>query len=346
MSLVSCAAFVLLDGISIKELGCVFVVSLIVAGSSAGIVSCSNTIDQEMLNGTIVGKQKNTVSCTHSYSCHCHQVCSGSKNRSCSQQCDTCYVHSHDYDWDVYTTIRTITIDRIDSQGSTEPARWSIVHPGDPIVESHSYTNYIKASPGTLFRHQGSKEKYENSLPEYPSKIYDYYRLNRLVTVGVSVDDPTLWNEDLTIINSRLGSAKQVNIVLVLVRNKPEDWYYALEESWIGGKKNDAILVVDVDDQLKPQWAQVMAWTSNEYFKVKLRDDVMGLPTITREGVVGTLRDDVEKQYVRKPMKDFEYLSTSIIPSTFQWFITLFIALMVSGGLLAFFQIHDVFGDE
>ena len=340
-------AYIFLDGVSLKEFGCIVLACLVVAGSSAGIVSCANTHDVEVLNGVVTGKERNTVSCSHSYQCHCHQVCSGSgKNKSCSEQCDTCYEHSWDYDWDVYTTVGTITIDRVDRQGVNEPHRFAITKMGEPVSTTHSYDNYVKAAPGTLFRHQGLKEKYAGTVPEYPQSIYDYWHLDRLVTVGVNVDNPKAWNHELSRINADLGKPKQVNMIVVLVKNKPDDWYYALEETWIGGKKNDAILVISVDDQMKPQWASVMAWTSNELFKVKLRDDIMDEQVINRDTLMTALATNVSKYYVRKPMKDFEYLSSSIVPSTTEWVITLIIAVLIAGGLTVFFQVEDPFGDE
>jgi hypothetical protein len=283
-------------------------------------------------------------------------VCTGSgKNRSCTTQCDTCYEHhgflrtipGNDYDWDVYTSNgETVTIDRIDRQGVHEPQRYTAVRMGEPTSLTHSYVNYVKASPDSLFRHQGLKEKYASALPAYPGSVYDYYRLDRLVTVGVPVDDARKWNMELMRINADLGRPKQVNMIVVLVKNQPLDYYSALEESWIGAKKNDAVLVVSVDDTMKPQWAQVMAWTTNELFKVKLRDDIMSEQKLDRDAVMTALANNVRTTYQRKPMKDFEYLSSQITPTSTQWVVTLLIALLVAGVLVWVFQVHDVFNEE
>lgn len=353
---IAALAFIFMNGITWKEFGCIIVAQLVVAGSSAGIVSCASTHDTEVWNGVVTGKEKVAVPCSHSYSCDCHEVCSGSgKNRSCHTECDTCYRHytfsrkipGNDYDWDVYTSNHeTITINRIDDQGVHEPPRFTAVKMGEPTSQTHSYVNYVKGAPDTLFRHQGLKEKFAGTIPKYPQDVYDYYRLNRLVTVGVNVPDANKWNWELSRINADLGSPKQVNIIVVLVKNQPSDWYYALEEAWIGGKKNDAILVVSVDDQMKPQWVQVMAWTTSEIFKIKLRDDIMAEQQLDRDAVMTALANNVRTTYQRKPMKDFEYLSSSITPSTTEWVITLVIGLLIAGVLIYLFQVHDVFGDE
>jgi hypothetical protein len=124
-------AFIFLDGISWKEFALIVTAELVIAGSSAGIVSCEKTADTEVWDGRVASKKEVPVPCEHSYNCNCHEVCSGSgKNRSCSEECDTCYEHhgfmrtiqGNDYDWDVYTTNgETVTIDRVDRQGVSEP---------------------------------------------------------------------------------------------------------------------------------------------------------------------------------------------------------------------------------
>lgn len=342
------AAFILLDGITLKEFGCIVAACCFVAAMGAGAVSCMNTSDTEVWNGVVTSKKQVSVPCSHSYQCNCRNECSGSgKNRTCSYVCDTCYEHTNDWDWDVYTSnSETITIDRVDRRGSHEPPRFTATRMGEPTAVTHDYTNYIKASPDTLFRHQGLKEKYAATFPTYPQRIYDYYRLDRVVPVGFTVPDLALWNADLTKINSELGSPKQVNIIVVLTKNKPDEWFNALEEAWIGGKKNDVVLVVSTDDQMKPQWVHPMAWTSNELFKVKLRDDVMDMPSVTRESLMSAVATNVKQRYVRKPMKDFEYLKSSIVPTMTEWVVTLIISLLLSSGLVYVFQTQDVFDEE
>lgn len=346
-------AFIFLNGITWKEFLCLVAAQVLVAAASAGIIYYSNTSDSEVWNGIITGKKQVSVPCSHSYRCHCHNVpsCSGSgKNRSCgtSEKCDTCYEHYNDWDWDVYSSIgSTFTIDRVDRRGSDQPPRWGAVRMGEPMSVTHSYTNYIKASPGTLFRHQGVEGRFIKFLPKYPDDIYDYYRLNRLVLVnGASVPDVAEWNAGLAALNGKLGARRQSNMIVVLAKNLPDEFYYALEEAWIGGKKNDTVLVIGVDAQLKPTWSVVMAWCSNELFEVKLRDNIMDLPTVTSAGVLDALDKNVSTYYKRKPMADFEYLSASIAPSGTEWTVSFIIGLLISVGLIFVFQKYDVFDEE
>jgi hypothetical protein len=352
--LVAIAGFVLFKGkVTNKEMALQVGIQIVIAGVAALLVRYSSVHDTEVWNGVVTSKASEHVSCEHSYSCNCRNECSGSgNNRNCSEVCDTCYEHLYDVDWNVRTSNgEGITIRRVDRQGLSEPPRFTRVVIGEPTTLPHGYTNYIKASPDSLFRHQGLVEKYQRGIPPYPDHLYDYFHIDKLVAQGLVVPDRAAWNAGLEKLNAEVGRQRQANVIVVLVRGQPQEFFYALEEAWIGGKKNDVILVIGVDDALKPQWATVMAWTTAEIFKVKLRDDVMtsGLTpegAIDRERVLALLRQDVTTLYKRKPMADFEYLESSITPTPTQWLVSLLVSLIFAIGLTILFIRADVFGEE
>lgn len=342
--LIAVGGFVLSKGITWKEFLVQIGAQMAIAGICACVMYFGQTHDTEVWNGVVVDKKENTVSCSHSYQCNCRNECTGSgKSRSCSNVCDTCYEHFHDYDWDVYTSnSEVITIDRIDRQGVSQPPRWTATKMGEPTVVEHSYTNYIKAAPDSLFRHQGLVEKYKGQIPTYPQRIYDYYREDRMVLDGVSLPDLPLWNADLSKINSEIGSAKQVNIIVVLT-TKPREFFYAVEESWIGGKKNDVIVMIGVDQDLKPVWSEVMAWAIDNALQVKIRGAVLDQAKLEHGTTLKLIQDNVFQNFKRKPMRDFEYLKASIVPSTTGWVVSLILGLLVAGGLTYFFHREDLF---
>lgn len=349
--LVAVAAFIFLDGITWKEFLAQVGAQAVVAGISVAICYHSNTGDTEVWNGRVASKRSDHVSCSHSYECHCRMetTTTGSgknKTTTTTRKCDTCYEHSYDIDWTVRTTNgESIGIHRVDRQGLVEPSRWTDTVIGEPTSVPHSYTSYIKGSPDTLFRHQGQREKYKETVPVYPGQVYDYYRLNHFVNAGASVSDGKEWSGTLADLNADLGSAKQANILVVLTK-QPRDWFYALEETWLGGKKNDIVLVVGTKEDMTPDWVEVMAWTTDQTFKVKLRDDVLDEGPITPKATMDALRRNITAYHKRKPMKDFEYLKASIVPSTTHLVVALIIGLIVAIGLTWLFQVHDVFGDE
>lgn len=108
----------------------------------------SATDDTLILNGQVIGKERNQVNCEHAYRCNCRQSCS---DKTCSQVCNTCFEHRNDWDWDVQSTVGVFTINRIDKRGSQEPPRWTEVKLGEPAANTYSYTNYLKAAPNSLF---------------------------------------------------------------------------------------------------------------------------------------------------------------------------------------------------
>jgi hypothetical protein len=312
--------------------------SLIVFGMSR-----MNTSDVEIISGVVTNKIKDRVSCRHSYSCNCREICSGSgNNRSCYTHCDTCYEHSYDIDWDVHTTIGTFSIDTIDRQGLQEPPRWTAVRIGEPVATTHWYENYIKGSPDSLFRHQGLVEKYAKVLPKYPSNVYDYWHVDRLVTVGVSLPDAKLWNQELQRINGFIGPRKKANIVVVVVKNQPSDYFKALEQHWIGSKKNDIVAVISVDDSYNVQWAETMAWTKDKMVEVVVSDHIRRIGKLDREQILDNIAKSVDAYYVRKPMKEFEYLKSSVTPTFGQWMFAMVFGFILSVGLGIFMIKNDI----
>ena len=345
---VAAVAYFLSKGkITIKELIVQLVIQALVVGCSIAIIYSSNTYDTEVWNGRITKKESERIHCRHSYECHCHTVCTGSgKKKSCSRVCQTCYEHSYDMEWYLKTSNNeTIEIDTIDRQGLRTPPRWHSAKIGDPSSMKHSYTNYIKAAPDTLFRHQGLTEKFKESIPQYPDNIYDLHRLNRVITLGVNLPDIKEWNQELSEINADLGASKQVNTILVIASGLPQEYFYALEQAWIGGKKNDVVVVIGVTPNNQfwdINWVSVAAWTKEEIFKIRLRDDILSTKTMQRNLILKYINDNVSTYYVRKPMKDFEYLKSSITPTPTEWLVALLISFLTSIGLSILFWKVDL----
>lgn len=313
-----------------------------VAGASIGIMYFANTYDREIWNGRVASKKQVTVSCSHSYSCNCSTDSDG------NETCSTCYEHLWDYDWMAYTTLgESIEIDRVDRQGVDEPARWTDTRIGEPTAVKHHYVNYIKGSPDTLFRRTTEYAQYKGTVPAYPAGIYDYWHLNRVVADGVALTDLARWNVALSELNANLGAPKEVNIVLVVVRDRSPEWFYALEREWLGGKKNDVISVVSTDPKGSISWVNVMAWTKNEMVKVRLRDDLSALGNIDQiEEVLAVLQQDIAQFYVRRSMDDFKYLRASITPTTLGWVISLIVGVLASVGIGIAFYMNETFTPE
>lgn len=321
-------------------------IAVVLAGISTGLMYCSNTHDVEVWGGKVTSKKREKVSCEHDYCCMTCQSCSTDSkgNTTCTDYCcQTCYDHPFDVDWSYWTSDAGHgRIRRLDRQGLKEPPRWTTIEVGEPSSSSHGFTNYIKGSPDSLFNRQGLVERFQSKLPNYPGSVYDYYKIDRLVTVGVGVNNPKRWNELLMEQNGRLGASKQVAMGIVLVSNQPRDYYHALAQHWLGGKKNDAFLVVSVDKQNNIQWVEVMAWSENKQFQVQARDAILELGSIQEpDTVINAFAGAVNKYFQRKPMADFEYLASSVKPKPWQWVLAAIINILASIGLGLFFHMNE-----
>lgn len=317
-----------------------------------GIMSWSNTADTQIINGYVTGKEKNWTFCSHSYPCNCRTECYGSgESQSCSTVCDTCYEHTNDWNWDVYTTVGTKTIDRIDRRGSDEPPRWTAVVMGEPAASASSYTNYIKAAPNSLFNMTLAEQEAKTKaalIPAYP-KVYDYYRVKHTISVGASVPNLDVWDTLIDNELKQLGAKKQVNILMVFVKGQGREYVETLERAWVGGKKNDVIVVVGTDG-IKIDWVEAFTFgktSGNGMLAVQLRDNLQALGTTENaaEGVK-VVTTAVTQHFNRKQMADYEYLKAEGGPTDKQigWLIG--IVLLLLAGTTYLLWKHDLFNEE
>lgn len=313
----------------------------------------SATADTELINGEIVDKTREHGSYKRPYDCNCRQVqsCSGSgKNRTCSTstKCDTCYEDRYTVKWRAISTVGTFNIDSLDRgsravYASPDPERYKIIQKGEPACVPHSYTNYIRGVPDSVLRPAAKevKEKYAGKIPEYPIHVYDFYRANRFVAAGLNVPEATKWNTGISEVAKVVGPRKQANVVVVATSYDP-DFFFALQDAWVGGKKNDVIVVIGQKKYGDPaDWVRVMSLTESDILQVSLRDAILELPNISADAVLPVIQDTILKNYKRKQMKDFQFLEDQIDPPT--WVIVTSLGGVVLAYILAFLFLPRMF---
>lgn len=285
------------------------VISIVIIITGVVLAYYSNVVDTEIRNGQVISKQREEVFCSHSYQCNCRQTCTGSgSNQSCHTVCDTCYEHLNDYDWVVNTSIpHKFNIDRIDRQGKREPPRFTQVKIGDSVSDTFTHVNYIKGAEHSLFHKDVSNNLIEK-VPPYPKTVYDYQYVDRVIGIGVPIDKT--WNKKLQNMLGKHGPTKQVNVIIVL-HNLGDDFVNAIESKWLGGKKNDVIVVVGVSDSMIYN-VGVVSWTDNNIFKVELRDAIQNTEKFDFDNILNIIEVQILKNFQRKHMADFEYLKNDI----------------------------------
>lgn len=307
------------------------------------VYSITNSLkDTEILNGKVFGKSRDKVGCRHSYSCNCVTTCSGGKNNSCSTSCQTCYKHSYDINWTVKSNLGDFSIDVLDSQGLKEPPRWTEVKIGDPVSKEHDFDNYIKASKTSIFGKKISLSKKElKQLPVYPNKVFDYYRIDRVLDLAgiLSAEELSQANRELSEILKTSGFQKQANVVIVLT-NQSEEFALKLLENWYGGKKNDVVIVIGLNAK-KIDWVRIHSWSLHSLFDIKLRDDILDLRTLEMPKVMSLIQQELNDNYVRRSFKEFEYLRWQIMPSDQALWVFIVLSLIISTCVGRYFAYND-----
>jgi hypothetical protein len=299
---------------------------VVVIGYSAVLIH--NRVDTEVWNGEVTKKVREEVACEHSYTCNC------TTDKDGRQTCQTCYEHDHDVDWKLENTAGDdIEIRRVDRQGVDEPPRWTAVQIGDPVSQLHHFVNYVMGAKDSLFNNkdaQSSFDQFKSQIPAYPDHVYDYYRLNRVLAVGkVEIDELSLnaWDQQLAQMLRPLGPRKQVNVIIVLTTIKDPNFANALRTAWLGGKKNDVVVVIGTTDYPKVDWARVFSWTDNEAFKIQLADAIQDKGTLDPVNTTALIGGWVNRDFTRKHMKDFNYLAWESTPSMSACIIIAFLSL-------------------
>lgn len=283
------------------------------------------THDVEILNGEVTGKEREHDHYVHSYSCNCKTVTHGSgDSKYTTTECDTCYEDRYTVTWYCYTNLKNFTIEHLDKSSkrvyeTPDPRRYVVIQKGDPVSISNSYINWIKAVPDSLMKplQTFQVEKYAGKIPPYPGDIYDIYKIDRVIGVGVTVPNARDWNDKLSRALRTMGPQRQANAIIVFT-NEPDAMYAeALRDAWVNGKKNDIVVVIGVDSFSRPaKWVKILALTKENIFQINLRDRLLNLPSLTSELVVNTIFDETHTSYARKSMHDFSYLENEILPST------------------------------
>ncbi len=324
----------------------------------------SKTGDQEVWNGAVTATNVATERCykdmfapkvcRNSYSCNCHQVCStsydskGNATQSCHTECDTCYRYPWEKDYNVESNVGNFTIARIDNQGRNVPPRWAQTRVGDPVSTTHNFQNWVKAASGTLFRDADSiMEKYEGKLPTYPIQIYDYYNIRRTLTVGTRLSNVDKWNSEISKALVTLGPTRQMNLIVVVANNVDPDYAYALRRHWDGFKKNDAVVFIGTRNNTVA-WVEVLSWSKDASFEVKSRtylNTLVGqhITTLDPKVVVPQIGAIAKTSFVRRPMKDFEYLRGDIDPPGWLLWTSIIFSIIMGAGLSAYFHANELF---
>lgn len=327
------------------------VAALMVGGSMAG--KYYGLSDTEILSGQLTGKSRIEDQYTETYQCNCVTTGSGSSQTTV---CSTCFREHYTVDWILKSTLGNYTVKSLDSLSSSvyrtpDPALYTRAKKGDACSKENSYTNYFRAAPNSL-KHVTAATRYDNYLkqgflPAYPS-VHSLYKVDRVLDPGNKMPSQTenKLNRLLGLELRQLGAMKQVNIVVVIAPVEAKSYRYALEKHWMGGKKNDAIVVIGSPEYPKVKWADVITLagtTGNEMLAVKIRDQLLDLNNLNNvDKVSDIIATNVKKHFKRMPMAEWEHLKNEYSPPMWLILTLMVVNLIVNALFTWYFHRNDV----
>jgi hypothetical protein len=331
------------------EIALLFGGSLLLTLLVLGLLFLGNVHDTDVLSGTVISKKMERVGCRHSYECNCVTYGEGDNETTI---CQTCYEHPYDQDWIVHTTVGDYDINTKDSQGLIKPAFWAKAQAKDPVAREESVINYLKASPQSLFNQSllaADQKTWVKQLPAYP-RVHSYYEINRVATLGVGYQEQEQLNNELNVMLEKVGPAKQVNVVVVVVNTTNRDYKNVLERHWNGAKKNDVVVVLGTKNYPKIDWADAFSFaksTNNELLMIKLRDHLEDLGDLRKTSdITKVIEDDINQNFNREPMSHFQYLRYEYVPSGWSLLIACLIYALCFAGAFLYCIENDVRNDD
>lgn len=303
--------------------------------------------DVEIWNGEVVSKHRDHGTYLRSYSCHC------TTNSDGNRRCQICYERHYTVDWYLETTVGRIGLAYLDRTSRSvysapDPEQYVRAYEGEACSVERSYVNYIKAVPESIFNFAQADtfDSFAPLIPQYP-RVHDYYKINRVLDIGVNIPNIDQLNEHLSNHLRTIGHSKQANIIVIFVNTPNQMYRHALEKAWLGGKKNDIIVMIGTSNYPNIDWVDTITLGHNEgnsLLTVEMRDNIMALNTL-EDGirVIDVIADTVVQRFDRKPMEDYAYLKDEIEPPT--WIIIFAFILGVGGsiGLSILFHRVDAF---
>ena len=201
-----------------------------------------------------------------------------------------------------------------------------------PTAVDHNFTNYVTAANHNVIHTKVSQPEIDElvksgKLKPYPTRYRGKYgetKLKRIIdTVGISNNNLL---DKLDLIASNLGASKQANPI-IYITDMDRTFTAALEYYWNKSKKNDIVLVLNVDKKTGiVEWSDVICWTNNTDFIVDAQNVFKGKKF--DESLIKNFGNLIVKGYVRKPMAEFEYLRENIT-LVWQWQLVIFLGNVV-----------------
>jgi hypothetical protein len=199
----------------------------------------------------------------------------------------------------------------------------------EPAVTEHGYTNKVQASHSAFkMEHVSKKESKSLGLYEYPG-LYNYYRQKVVMGLDSFNVDRAAIQQKYEYFNGVNGPQYKAKLFILLFHNKPISIVEKQQAFWDGGNKNELVICIGLNKDLKIDWVKPFSWTDNKRVLVDCREDIAELDTLNFDGMYDILQINVQK-FKYKNFEDFNYLKIDL-PGWCLWLAYLLTLLVTSG---------------
>lgn len=262
----------------------------------------------EIISGTVTGKDVVYDPTTESYSC-------GTDSKGNSKTCTrtvprwrfeveadvgTWYDHSYSR-WNVPSVYKNAVV-------------------GEPFAKEKMFMNYQYVNDESVIVNKLAQ--YDGWLPDYPS-VYEGYKVHRAFSNVVDVSE----------LNGALAKAEQtwgkkfgVNVIVMVVHEKAELFPEALRNKWVGGKKNDVVVTLFINNEKHVVRANVFSRStstkrSTEYadFNTTLRENAARIDTLDTQKIIGVIETALPL-FEREDLAEHDFGATSYSAA---WYINM-----------------------
>ena len=271
----------------------------------------------EIRSGSVLSKNVYYDPYTETYSCG---------DNTCTRQVPR-------WRWDVEADIGTYS--EYSSSKMFVPDIYEAAKLGEPYAETFMFMNYQYLSNNTVM--MDKQHRYDGWLPSYPS-VYSGYKVNR----GISnILSPATLSQKLSEAHKVWGPTYQVNVIVCVVGSNSAGFTYALRNAWVGGKKNDVVLVLYVEGknvvnaEAFSRSTQTKRTTEYADFETTLIENAKRIGEYDEDKIIEVL-DDALPYFEREDLSKYSFLQAEYAAPL--WLNAVHLALI---GLLMFGSVQQ-----
>lgn len=281
--------------------------------------------DTEILSGSVAKMQRVYDPDTETYPCGTD---SHGNTKTCTREVPR-------WRWDIISDYDD-SFSEHTYQKIRAPEIYAATKIGDPYSSTKRFLNYQNVSEQSTMVDRASAAEYKGWLPVYPH-VYAGFKVARGFSNSPFVDQRVL-SRALSVAQKRWGPMHGVNVSVVILdfRTDYRGFYNAMASKWKGGKKNDAVLIIQLDEQGKPWRADAFSRSADERvderglnFTKLLHVDGLGSQALKNQLDVDALISSIDgslKYFQREDLGRYDFLKDEYTPDW--WMVVLSLIIM------------------